>query len=456
MKTPLLIQRLLSHVPLKQQIVSSAAWTFVIRIMAMVMGVAVSALLARLLPPEEVGTYFLIFSVVSIIAIVAEIGLVQAVVRLVAESVGTHQPGRARRAIVITLRYGLFGSIAAASALYFGLGNWLAVHVFHSPAMGSVVVFIALWVAALTNKDLLSAIFRGLHEIRWSAAFNGLVMTTISAAALGILLLYRGHTSLSEVLLLTVGAGLLALCMAAVIIYPKITALRGTSDLRAREVMAIAWPSLFTSTVNVLLMRGDIWILGMFRSPDEVAIYGAAGKLMQLVYLPMLVVSAALPPIIAQLYAQKKTVQLEYSLRFAASLAAVPAILVLIVLTIWGGPILASLFGEFYAAGALVLLILNFGQLANAWTGACVQLLVMTGHQKALLVFSMAAGLLALGLAWLTAPRFGMIGVAVSFSLAVGVLNLLAAWYGQRRVGIRTYAGIPWRWAPRSAIPTPD
>jgi len=50
---------------------------------------ATNTLLTRLLPPEEIGIYFLLFSLVSVLALTAQAGMQQVIVRLVVEARST-------------------------------------------------------------------------------------------------------------------------------------------------------------------------------------------------------------------------------------------------------------------------------------------------------------------------------------------------------------------------------
>jgi len=52
---------------------SGSVWAFSVRIFASLSGFVVNALLARLLTPDELGAYFLTFSIVMFAALVAQL-----------------------------------------------------------------------------------------------------------------------------------------------------------------------------------------------------------------------------------------------------------------------------------------------------------------------------------------------------------------------------------------------
>ncbi len=445
-----MIGDILASVPFKRRLIGGAAWTLSMRVLTIAMGLVVSGLLARLLSPEEMGAYFLVFSLVTIAITISQLGLNVTVVRLVAESMGVEDPGRARAAILAVFQYGAVGAIVVAGALYLGIGEWLAWEAFDSAPMASVVGLTATWIFILTFQRLIAETFRGFLDIRLATIFGGFVASTLSAIFFGALYALRGQSDLGEVISFTVIAVFLSLCLASAALFPRVRALGERGELDRRVVRAMAWPLLFSGLINVLLVRADVWILGMYRPPEEVAIYGAAARLITLVSMPMLMVGAA-TPMIAELYAQDRKPQLERVLRFAATLVALPALIVFFTFVFWGAPILGLIFGDFYAAGSVVLIILSIGQLVSALAGGCAQLLFMTGHERISLGLTFGAGVTAVLLAWALVPVYGMLGVAASFALAVTLQNVSMVLYGWRKIGIKTFVGLPRR--PRAAAP---
>jgi len=193
--------------PLKRRLLSGGAWAFAGKIITVISSLVVNFLLARLLTPEEMGAYFLTFSLVSVAAMIAQLGLSQTVVRLVAESIGTGQPGRAAAAIRIVFRFGAIGSLLMAGFLALGIGAWIARTVFDSTIMAGVILLASLWVMVMTCQNLLAESFRGFHDIRLATIFGGLVTSVLSALLFGVLWVWQGRASLSQVIVLALVAG---------------------------------------------------------------------------------------------------------------------------------------------------------------------------------------------------------------------------------------------------------
>ena len=289
---------------LKRRLLTGSAWAFAGKLITAFSGLAVSALLARLLSPEAMGVYFLVFSLAAVSAMVAQLGMNQAVVKLVAESLGTGKPGRAARAIRLVFRNGTLGAIAVAMVVAFGGGKWLAMQAFHSPVMTTVMGLAALWIVVLTFQGLLAESFRGFHDIRLATIFGGLVTSVLSAALFGGLWVLQGHCELREVIALSVVAGATSALVAGIILRRRLGTLQGEGDLGQKELSRISRPQWATNLTYFLLTQAALWILGFFRPQGEVALYGAAFRLVTLVAVPLVIVNAVVPPIIAELYAQ--------------------------------------------------------------------------------------------------------------------------------------------------------
>src|SRR5581483_4666855 len=129
--------------------------------------------------------------------------------------------------------------------------------------------------------------------------------------------------------------------------------------------------SLITNVASYFLSTGiDLLVLGAFRPQPEVALYGAATRLVVLVATPLWILRGVLPPLIAELHAQGRRVELERTLRAGATLAGLPSLLILLVFVFFGRPVMGVLYGSFYRKGALVLVLLSLGRLVSVWAGS--------------------------------------------------------------------------------------
>lgn len=436
---------------LKHRLLSGGAWALCSKTMTALVFLAIDSLLARLLTPDDLGVYYLAFSIVVVSASVAELGLGRAVVRLLGEGFGLYQSWRVWHIIRMVLLLGLAGALSTA-IIYFLFGGALAKYAFNVPGLAGITGLVAGWMITITLKRILTEIFRGLHDIRLASIFGisseGLISGLFLLLGLGILLWMKDVT-LNTVILLIVISGLCSIFLAGWALYrkmkhlprPRIEGNEPMNRLASGEVMRLALPMLFISMASLALTtQADVWILGMFRPQEDLAIYGAAARLTMLIGIPLMIVNSVVPPIIAELNAQGEKNNLEQVLRTTATLAGLPSLLMLIVLIPCAGSILSLIYGEYYRGGAMVLALLSFGQVVSVWAGSCGLTLMMTGHQSTMMWISILLSCISIGVGTLAAWHFGIVGMAMVSAGRLIFQNLLMLVFARKRVGVWTHA----------------
>jgi len=420
---------MISLISLKKRLLSGGVWAFMGIALAGLSTLAVNTLLARILAPDALGTYFLIFSLALFLALVAQLGLNQAVVRLVAESMGAGRPGRAAKAVRLVFRYGTVGALGVAVLLMVGAGEWVTLTVFDSPVMAGVVGLIAAWTIVLAYQKLLGESFRGFHDIRMASLAGGLTTSLLSATIFTALWLIKGQASLEQVLILILTATAINVLIAGLLMLRRIKLLKSQASLSSKDIYNIAMPLWITGLTFFAVTQADLWILGIFRSQEEVALYGAVIFLVKLVAMPLIVINAVLPPVIAEMFSQGKKQELEHVLRTTATLAAAPTFLVLTIFILFGEPILGLLYGDYYRLGATVLILLSFGQLVNVWAGSCGITLMMTGHQSTMMTITACSGLVTILLGIVLVQSHGVVGLASAAAIGLALQNMFM-WIG--------------------------
>jgi len=428
---------------LKQRLLTGGSWVLIGKLVTAAANVLVSSLLARLLTSEGFGAYGLAFSLATAGALVSQLGLQQAVVRLVAESIGRERPGRARAAVRFVYRHVALGILAVGAVILLGGGIWLARDLWDSPMLAAALTAVTAWMAVLSLQVLTSESFRGFQDLRLASIFGGVITGVVTLSALAILIARRGTASLDEVIWISAAAAALSLVIGLTMVRRRLATLPADESIRAGEVFSISLPLWVSSVTAFLLSQSALWIIGAFLPKEDVGLYFAAVRLVTLVSMPLILVNLVVPPFIAELYARQETVRLQRVLRSAATLAGLPAFAVLSAFVLFGAPIMGLVFGEMYRAGAPILALLSVGYLVNVWTGSCGVTLSMTGHQTVLMRITLASGVLVVGGALLVVQRFGTIGVA-TVVCATAIAQNLTMWIAARyQTGLWTHATIP-------------
>lgn len=427
---------------IRRRLMRGSATVFAGMAAGTILTLVANAILARLLGHGDLGAFFLVFSMVTIGTTVAQMGLDRTVVRFVAASRGTGQRGRAGEAVGLVFRIGAASSLAVAAVVALGGGRLLAIHIYHSTAVADVTLLAAAWIVVNALLSLTAETFRGLQRYWPATLFSGLAVDILLVLAFGALYLRGAHPSLQATVAVATGATAAALGVGAAMLRRPVRRMRfGRGVADADEVVTTSLPLLVTSLASFLVGTGvDLWVVGHFRPASDVALYGAASRLVFFVATPLIIVSQVVPPIIAELHARGERAQLERALRTVATIAGIPAAVVLLAFLAAGPFIMGTVYGGFFRQGATVLAILSCARLVAVVTGSSGVTLTMTGHQRTMMALTVSTGVCSLAAEVLLAPRYGITGVAAATCAAQIAQNALQLTFARVRVGIWTHA----------------
>jgi len=428
---------------LKRNLVTGGLWVVIGKGATAASSFAVQVLLARLLTPEEYGVFFKAYSLVLVGSMLSQLGLHQAVVRLVAELMGSDRTTHVRAVVGVVYRWALFGVVAVVALLQFGPGSWLARGLWNSDLLAASLGAVSAWLALKSFEVITSETFRGFKDLRFAATFGGAVTALLNVTVLFVLWIVVGETDLGVVLWTVVAATTVSLLLGLVALLSRVRSLPRGDGLPARDVFQLSWPLWLNGLVTYGMVQSDIWILGANIRDADLAVYGVAARAVALVSQSLILVNLVVPPYIADLYARGERQRLERVLRATATVAGIPAFVVLLAFIFFGGPILGVLFTEPYRAGATILALLSVGKMVNVLTGSCGVTMTMTGHQTVLLRITVVSTTLTLVGALMAVGPYGAVGVAAAVSLGTIVQNL-AMWIVTRRVtGMWTHMALP-------------
>jgi O-antigen/teichoic acid export membrane protein len=438
---------------LRQRLLTGGLWVVVGKLFTAGSSLAIHATLSHLLPRAEFGVYAKAHSLMLVAVLLAQLGLHQAVVRLVAESMGVARSGRARAAIGMVYRYAAVGVIGVAILLLSGPGSWFARAVWNSSLLAGLMGALTAWMAAASFQIITSETFRGFQDIRLATIFGGVISGVLTLGTLLLLALVRGGAQLGVVLWISAASVAASLALGLVVLRRKMAPLDAATDLAPREVLSISLPLWLNGLTLRAATQADIWILGAVIPDDELAVYAAAAFLVVMVSQPLILVNLVVPPFIADLYAKGEVRRLERILRQTATLAGIPALVLLLAMIFLGRPILGLIYPDYIRDGAPpILALLSVGRLVNVLTGSCGVTMSMTGHQKVLLRITIITSALTVAASLLVVGRHGSLGVAGAVCGGMIVQNL-AMWLETRRhTGMWTHVGFPSRDVLRSIL----
>ena len=198
-----------------------------------------------------------------------------------------------------------------------------------------------------------------------------------------------------------------------------------------------AYPVFAVSLSQVVIsQQADIIVVGVMLTTAQAAVYGAASQLTMPVTLAASSVTFVAQSIIADLYAREPA-RLQSLIRAVTWLSAALTIPIAAGLIVLGKPLL-NLYGEGYAAGYTILVILTIAQVVIGLVGSLAgYLLTMTAHEKeAAWIIGLSAAL-NLMLALILTPRFGPVGTASATLIAALARTIALKVYIGRAMGLK-------------------
>jgi O-antigen/teichoic acid export membrane protein len=227
-------------------------------------------------------------------------------------------------------------------------------------------------------------------------------------------------------------------------------------DYGKKAILRAALPLMVVTGANVVYTSIDTLMVGYFDATGEVGIYRASWMVSRVTLVPLLAMAFLAMPTLSELHSKgdMKGVNKIYSLTVKwISLASLP---VLTAFVSFPGLIMTTIFGEEYASGAAVLIILSSGFFTHCVMGNNEGLMISVGGEKRLMGISVVALFMNIVLNISLIPKFGGGGAAIATAATFMLMNIFMSFclyrYHGIRIGLRyTSARIMWLFAPAIA-----
>ena len=187
--------------------------------------------------------------------------------------------------------------------------------------------------------------------------------------------------------------------------------------------------------LGILSQSSDVVVLGLYFGPEETGSYFVALKVATMFVIFFAVSNVLTAPMISSSFHGGDRDEVQRICRTMCSLLVVPALAGLLIV-IFAGDLVLSLFGPAFAEGHLILTILSAGFVINVLAGPANLLLTMTGHERKYLQI-LGSTRVAMVLAQvLLIPVLGPLGAAVGSALGQVALVIWTRWFAVRHLAV--------------------
>ena len=429
---------------LRHHLARAAAGSALLAVSSKLLMLLTSVVLARWMGAEGYGVYATAMALAILLTVPTGLGLPTLVVRLLARYRLHWQWGLMRGLLVRGNQAVLTVSLATAGLA--AVVIWASAD--RLGADRATTYSLAMLLIPLTALGAMrSAALRGLHHVILGQLPENLIMPGLFLAlAVGFWVTQGETAALSPqwAIFARVVATAAAFGVGAALLLKRIPpAVReATPEFDLRAWARSALPLLFIAGINIINTQTDILMLAALRGGESAGVYQAAVRGAELVAFSLVIVNMAIQPSIARLYAAGDNVRLQRLVTLGARATTAAALPLAAVMILWGAPIMAAVFGNDFARGAVALGILSAAQLVNAFTGPANSLLDMTGHQDDTLKAMIAGVLINVTLNAVLIPRWDIVGAAVATGTSLIVWNVLLVILVMRRLGLNATARI--------------
>ncbi len=420
-------------------IAKGSAWSFTGQAASKFFSFVYTVIIAHILIPDEIGSFYLALSIVNIIFIFTDFGIYHSMVRYIPFLYGKKEFGK----LHYLTRLGYFGG--GSLTLLFSL----AVFLFSSniadlvnaqeitPALQVLSVFLLFKEIFFISKGIL----RGRKRIRDYHLLE--MMQNLFKMALAIPVIYLiGFTSFS----LSVGFLLsFAVVLPLGLYWVHKETKRwpsGTGMIKKKDFIGeVAQYGIIISIVAVIwnfIMYSDRIMLGYFEIPlSGIGIYSVVFGLATLVAIFPISINSISQPLVAELYGGKKNEDMKSAIATTFNWTLMVTLPITIVLAVFSDYLLGIIYGAEYVAGSLVLSLIAVGMFLHFAFIVCRMTLNAMGKLIVQIKSAAFAGILNIVLNMFLIPGYGINGAAFASMASMGLFSACLFYYSKKEFGFR-------------------
>ena len=424
-----------------KEVINKSFLSTLVKASSVIVSLVVSIYLGRSVGADELGAIDLTNRLFLIIVMFSMLGMDNVLVKNIAIANAKNDEKRIFE-IFRSARLLNYPLSSVLSLLMILLAPMVAAYLFRNEQMvwPLIVVFMTLLPQAVTRINV--GIITGLRKIWQGNMFNETV--TIWFVGLSLVVynyLYGAPSILHVIILYSVGRVLASITSS--IYLKKVKPRRNIQNVSShtRSMLSTGVPLFAISAVTLIVSNLSPIFLSTLSTSANVGLFSVAARLALLMAFLLLMTNSAISPKLASLYENGEISEIQGLIQRISSLLIIMGIGFLVTYIVFGDFIL-GIWGNEFREAYWVLVILSIGQLINISTGSTGVLLIMSGHERILTVFTITFFVVIAIITYLAILNWGLLGAA--FATALGLfLDNLAKW-----ILVRKFIGV-------NSIPSP-
>jgi len=385
-------------------------------------GLVVIAILTRYLSTSDFGSYTTAITYLQFFGVIVDFGLTLTLIVMISEPDAQEEKIVGNFFAMRMLSGGILFALAAILVFFF---PWSA-----SIQQAVLVGAIAYWI--MGGASLLTGIFQK-HACMWRPAVAELINRTILVIIILLFVWLRlGVISMVASLILSNIVWLVAMIFFA----KPFLRIKPRFDFTIWKQAALrSWPIAVSILFNLLYLKGDIILLSLLRTQEEVAMYGVTYRILDiLTAIPTMFMGLLLPTMVTA-WTQKRTEDFNRMLRRSFDIFMIAVIPILIGVQATGTALMTFVAGDQYVISGTILRYLIIAIL-GVFIGTLYGHIVVALQKQKLMMWGYAsvAILSVAGYLWFI-PLYGVwgaVGVTIFSECAIALLTFLVVTFSSR------------------------
>ncbi|EPI4777354.1 oligosaccharide flippase family protein [Vibrio sp. 665] len=424
-------QKLLLMPSGKKSLLSTGLKTAITRVLSALFAFLLTLIVSKTSDASTAGQFFFLFNLVSLLAIVSQLGFDVSLVRYNAIAFNNKEKLEQSQNYKTALYRSMAFCLLAIGVLLAGFNLFPEqLNQTQSPmyAITLCLLCIPFLVLAQTNSRVLQACRKVVSSL-FALQLGVSMLMVIFVFALD----YIGQQNINNLMtaLLLASIGVAVISSANWLGSDQYQ----TSAFVPNKKMAASAKQVWVGSIFTnVLQWGSLVIAGFFISTAEIGLLAAAQRTSLLIGFVLITINFVVAPMFASLYKERQMRKLQNLSRLACRANVGLAIVPVIICTLFPEFVM-QFFGEEFLAAAPLLVVLSLGQLVNVATGSVGFLLLMSGHERTMKYITISSGTVSICLLVTLCQMFGVIGAAWAMAIGMAIQNLAALYFVKRYLG---------------------
>lgn len=385
---------------LAQKVLHNTLIQIIGKTISTILGIFSIALITRYLSPHGFGEYTTIITYLTFFAVASDFGLTLVTSQMISSGANDEKK----------ILNNLFGLRLVSSLLVITLAPIIVSFFPYDAAikLGVLISFVAFLFPAL-NQVLIGLFQKKLSMERDTLA--ELISRLVLIA--GIILAKNMSAGLNGILIATVASGL-ASFLSHYLFSLKFLMIKPAFDwLIWKKIFAKSWPLTITIVLNLIYLRADTLLLSLFRPVEEVGLYGAAYKIIDIFTTIPFMFAGLLLPILTKAWEEGKKNHFKTVLQKAFDFMSILAIPLVIGSQFLAKPVIRFTAGSEFIASGAILQVLILAVAAIFMGTMFSHAVIALNKQKEMITFYILTSLSSLAAYLIFIPRFSYFGAAL-------------------------------------------